>query len=127
MEKLTRITTDAVPEPASGNFCNALQVGGQLFISGMTADDPGTDAYGQSVSCLAKIQALVEAAGGTLDDIVKITVFLTSMDHREAFTRARAEFFPGRKPCSSLIGIAALADPDLVVEVEAVAFIGAGS
>ncbi len=49
------------------------------------------------------------------------------MDHREAFTRARAEFFPGRKPCSSLIGIAALADPDLVVEVEAVAFIGAGS
>ncbi|MDH3532999.1 MAG: RidA family protein [Gammaproteobacteria bacterium] len=127
MDKLLQVTTDDVPEPEAGNFCNALKVGKQVFMSGMTASDPTGDAYAQSLSCLQKIRALVEAAGGTMADIVKITVFLTDIAHRTEFSRARAEFFPGRKPCSTLIAISALAHPGLVVEVEAVAFIGAGA
>lgn len=126
MDKLTQITTDAVPEPEGNNFCNALKLGNQLFMSGMIASDPDGDAYAQSVSCLEKIQALVEAAGGKMADVAKITVFLTNIENRTEFSRARSEFFPGRKPCSTLVGINALARAGAVVEVEAVALIGAG-
>ena len=125
MNKLLQITSDAVPEPEAGNFCNALRLGNQLFMSGMTASEPGGDAYAQSQSCLEKIQALVEAAGGRMADVAKITVFLTDIAYRTEFSRARAEFFPGRKPCSTLVAISALAHPELVVEVEAMAIIGA--
>lgn len=126
MDKLAQIISDVVPEPDGNNFCNALRLGNQLFMSGMTASDSTGDAYAQSLSCLEKIQALVEAAGGKITDVAKITVFLTDIEHRTEFSRARAEIFLGRKPCSSLVGIKALARPGLVVEVEATAFIGAG-
>lgn len=126
MDKITQVTAPAAPEPPSRNFSNCLKVGKQVFLSGMTAADPDADPYQQSKSCLGKVQALVEAAGGKMADVVKITVFVTDISHRDAFSRAREEFFPGRKPCSSLIGIKSLARPGLVVEVEAIAVIGAG-
>jgi len=127
MDKLMQICSDAVPEPEGNNFTNCLKVGSQLYLSGMIATDPEADAYAQSVSCLEKIQALVEAAGGTMSDVVKISVFLTDIKHRAAFSKARAEFFPGRKPCSTMVGISALARSGLVVEVEAIAHIGASA
>lgn len=126
MHKITQVTAPGAPEPEAGNFSNCLKVGSQLFMSGMTASDPGGNAYTQSVSCLQKVEALVEAAGGRMSDVVKITVFLTDIGHRAEFSKAREEFFPGRKPCSSLIGIKSLARPGLTVEIEAMAIIGAG-
>jgi enamine deaminase RidA (YjgF/YER057c/UK114 family) len=126
MEKIRQVTASAAQEPEARNFSNCLKVGNQLFLSGMTASDPKADAYNQSYSCLNKIEALVTAAGGKMSDIVKITVFLTDIEIRGEFSRARQEFFPERKPCSSLIGIKSLAQPGLVVEVEAIAIIGAG-
>lgn len=126
MDKIKQITAAAAPEPVNRNFTNCLKVGNQLFLSGMTASDASADAYAQSVSCLGKIKALVEAGGGQMTDVVKITVFVTDIAHRSEFSRARAEFFPGRKPCSTMVGITALAQPGLVVEVEAIAIIGAG-
>ena len=126
MEFIKQITTPEVPEPEGNNFTNCLKVGKQVFLSGMIASDPQTDAYHQSVSCLTKVNALVEAAGGKMSDVVKITVFLTDIEHRLDFSRARSEFFPGRKPCSTLVGITSLAKPGLLVEVEAVAIIGEG-
>lgn len=127
MDKIMQITSRVVPEPEGNNFTNCLKVGNQLYLSGMISGDPDADAYTQSVSCLEKIRILVEAAGGTMSDVVKITVFLTDIAHRAAFSQARAEFFPGRKPCSTLVGISSLAHPGLVVEVEAIAHIGASA
>ena len=124
---IKQIAAVGAPEPDNKNFTNCLLVGNQLFLSGMIASDAKADAYTQSVSCLGKIKALVEAAGGSMNDVVKITVFLTDIAYRNDFSRARAEFFPGRKPCSTMVGITALAQPGLVVEVEAIAMIGAGS
>jgi enamine deaminase RidA (YjgF/YER057c/UK114 family) len=126
MDKITQIIASAVPEPEGNNFTNCLKVGNQLILSGMTASDPDGDAYAQSASCLQKIKALVEAAGGDMTDVVKITVYLTDISHRTAFSKARSEFFPGRKPCSTLVGINSLARPGLLIEVEASAYIGAG-
>lgn len=127
MESITQITSSEVPEPEGNNFSNCLKIGKQLFLSGMIASDQQTDAYSQSVSCLSKIKSLIEAAGGNISDVVKITVFLTDINYRTDFSRARSEFFPGRKPCSTLVGISSLANPGLVVEVEAIAIIGAGN
>lgn len=59
-------------------------------------------------------------------DVVKITIYLTDMKHRAEFGRARAEYFSGRMPCSTLVEVGALAQPGLVVEVDAMAILNAG-
>ena len=67
---------------------------------------------------------VVEAAGGTIQDIVKVNTYLTDLRYREELARIRAEFFPdGKLPASTLVGVAGLADPDMLVEIEAVAVI----
>ena len=124
---LEQIISPSVPEPEPNIFSNCLISGKQLYMSGMTAGDgkggilgDGTP-YDQSRQCLIKIKYLLEAAGCTLNDVVKLTIYLTAIHDRAEFGRARAEFFKGVMPCSTLVGITALAQPNLVVEVDAVA------
>jgi 2-iminobutanoate/2-iminopropanoate deaminase len=69
---------------------------------------------------------LIEAAGGTADDVVKLTVYLCDMDRRADFSIARREVFAEPLPCSTLVGINALIGADLLVEVDAVAMIRSG-
>jgi enamine deaminase RidA (YjgF/YER057c/UK114 family) len=68
----------------------------------------------------------MEAAGGTMDDIVKVLIFVTDIKRREEVWKARREFFTGDFPASTLVEARALAAPELLVEVEATAIIGAG-
>lgn len=130
--KIEQIFTPEVPEPPANIFSNCLRVGDQIFLSGMTANDGhgGTigdgSAYDQSRACLEKIKSVLEAAGSSMDHIVKMVVYVTDMTHREAFGKARAEFFPDHKPCSTLVGITELAQPGLVIEVDVTAFVGTG-
>lgn len=132
MARKRKIDCAAVPEPPAGSFTNCLEVGGQVFISGMTAGDGAggivgdASPFGQSATCLGRIRALIEAAGGTMADVVKLTVFLTDIADRSEFSRARREVFSGIMPCSTLVAIGSLAQPGLVVEVEALALLGAG-
>ena len=86
----------------------------------------GNDPYEQAKIVFGYIKALMEAAGGKMNDIVKITVFLSDMRHQPAVWKARREFFTGAFPCSTLVAVAALFLPQLLVEIEAVGFIGAG-
>ena len=124
-----QIISPHVSEPEPNIYSNCLISGDQLYMSGMTAGD-GKDGvlgdgtpFDQSRQCLFKIKNLVEAAGCTLDDVVKLTIYLTDIHDRVEFGRARAEFFKGVMPCSTLVGITALAQPGLVVEVDAVALL----
>lgn len=126
MDKMTKISVSGVPEPKDNIYSNGLMVGNQLILSGMVASDPSADPYTQSVQCLEKVKKLVGAAGGKMADVVKLTIYLTDMAYRPDFGRARSEFFSGRMPCSTLVAISALAQPGCVVEVDAMAFIGAG-
>ena len=71
-----------------------------------------------------KIRHLVEAAGGNMADIMKVTIFVTDITQREKVWQARREFFTGNFPASTLVQVAALATPALKVEIEAVAHIG---
>jgi len=127
MDKITKTSVTGVPEPEGNIYSNCLKVGNQLFLSGMLADEFSGGIYEQATQCFDKIKRLVEGAGGRMEDIIKLNVYLTDMADRPDFGRARGEFLSGRMPCSTLVAVSALANPDAVVEVEAVAFIGAGT
>lgn len=132
MAEMKRVYSEHVKEPKAGTWSNCKVVGDQFFISGMTAHDleggltGGPAMYDQAKQCFIKIRHLVEAAGGKMNDIVKVNIFVTDIKEREDVWRARAEFFTGDFPVSTLVQISALATPALKVEIEAVGFIGAG-
>jgi 2-iminobutanoate/2-iminopropanoate deaminase len=129
--RIRRITSPEVPEPQPGTWSNCLLVDGIAYVAGMIASDKdgnilGGGEYEQAKAIFAKIRHLVEAAGGTMGDVVKVTIFVTDIKRREEVWRARREVFTGNFPTSTLVEVRALATPAVKVEVEAVAFIGAG-
>jgi len=125
MSKIVRVTSPEVPEPAPGTWSNCLVVNGVAYLAGMTAGGMEGDEYAQAKVIFAKIRHLVEAAGGSMADILKVTIFVTDITQREKVWQARREFFTGNFPASTLVQVAALANPSLKVEIEAVAYIGA--
>jgi 2-iminobutanoate/2-iminopropanoate deaminase len=127
MSSITRVISPEVSEPPAGTWSNCLVVNGIAYLAGMTARG-GTelDEYAQVKAIFTKIRHLVEAAGGGMADVVKVTIFVTDISQREKVWQARREFFAGNFPASTLVQVAALADPSLKVEIEAVAHIGAG-
>jgi len=125
MSKVVRITSPEVPEPPAGTWSNCLFVNGVAYLAGMTAGGAEGDEYAQAKVIFTKIQHLVEAAGGSMANIVKVTIFVTDITQREKVWQARREFFTGNFPASTLVQVAALANPSLKVEIEAVAHIGA--
>jgi 2-iminobutanoate/2-iminopropanoate deaminase len=132
MSTIHRVVSPLVAEPPEGTWSNCLLVNGIAYVAGMTAwgrDRTSVDAadeYEQARTIFGKIRALLEAAGGTMADVVKVTIFVTDISKREEVWRARREFFSGDFPASTLVQAAALAHPSLKVEIEAVAHIGAG-
>ena len=124
MSSIVRATSPHVPEPQPGTWSNCLVAGGVAYLAGMTGT--GEDEYAQSKAIFTKIKHMVEAAGGSMADIVKVTIFVTDIKEREKVWQARREFFTGNFPASTLVQVAALATPSLKVEIEAVAHIGAG-
>jgi 2-iminobutanoate/2-iminopropanoate deaminase len=126
MSKIDRVVSPEVSEPPAGTWSNCLAVNGVAYLAGMTAGGAEGDEYAQSKVIFTKIRHLVEAAGGSMADIVKVTIFVTDITQREKVWQARREFFTGNFPASTLVQVAALANPSLKVEIEAVAHIGAG-
>jgi enamine deaminase RidA (YjgF/YER057c/UK114 family) len=130
---MKRVVSPTVREPKPKTWSNCKIVGNQVFISGMTAHDlegravGGDSMYAQSMETFRKIRDLMVAAGGTMDDIVKVNIFVTDIREREEVWRARAEYFSGDFPCSTLVEVSGLATPALKVEIEAVGFIGASA
>ena len=123
MSSIVRTVSPEVAEPPASTWSNCLVVGGTAYLAGMTAR--GADEYTQAKAIFAKIRHLIEAAGGSMADIVKVTIFVTDITQRERVWQARREFFTGNFPASTLVQVAALATPDLKVEIEAFAHIGA--
>lgn len=120
-----------VPEGLAANpaFSPGVRVGDLLFVSGQVAQDGNGNIVGigdceaQTRQVMARIQTIVEAAGATLADVVKITTFLVNLDDYPAFSRVRSETFPASPPASSTVVVAALVRPEFLVEVEAVVHI----
>ena len=100
-----------------------------LFLSGQVAytADGGVacrgDFNGQARGAYAAIKAHVESQGGTMASIVKITTYVTDMKHRIDLAPIREEYFGKKGPASTLVQISALAHPDWMIEIEAIAVI----
>ena len=129
--QITRVVSAKVPEPAPGTWSNCLTVNGVAYVAGMIArGEDGKivagDEYDQAKAIFAKISHLIEAAGGTMADVVKVVIFVTDISQREKVWRARREVFRGDFPVSTLVQVAALAEPSVKVEIEAIAHLGAG-
>ncbi len=125
--RFRRVVAAGAPEPPPGLFSNCLVAGDTIYVSGQHAGGVGgapegdRSMAGQTRTTLAKIKALLEAAGATMDDVVKLTVFTTDIAQRAAISEARRAFFAGDFPCSTLVEIKGLVHPDLLIEIEAVA------
>lgn len=125
-----RIQASQLTELASASWSNALLIGNEVVMSGMTGH-PATrnaalagaplGAYEQTLLVLNKALALVEAAGGHIGNIYRLTVYLTAIADKDEVGRARREFFKdfAHFPTSTLVETSALVFPELVVEIEA--------
>lgn len=101
---------------------NALVfVSGQAAISAEGALVGEGDFAAQARQVFRNLATVVEQAGATLESVVKLTVFLTDMRTLPEYTRIKSEFFGGEQPASTAVEVAALARPELLVEVEALA------
>ena len=127
MEKKV-ITAPGLPKPL-GVYSQAVKVRANqfLFVSGTTArDEQGNivgkgDPRAQTRQVLENIKKILDEAGGTFESIVKVTVFITDMRHFREIHEVRAEYFKKDFPASALVQVSALASPDLLIEMEAVA------
>jgi len=81
------------------------------------------DVAGQARQVLANVQAVLAEAGTTLDDVIKLTIFTTDIRFRDTINQVRSEIFKPPYPASTQVAVAALADPDWLLEIEAVAFV----
>jgi 2-iminobutanoate/2-iminopropanoate deaminase len=127
-----KITAEGVAVPGAP-FTSAIAVtsGTMVHTSGFMARDPENgkilhpgDAERQTLECFGKIEKVLKAAGGTLDDIVKMTVFLRNTSDYEAMNRARRSRLTGIDYASSTV-ITGLVAEEALVEIECVAVIGA--
>ena len=130
--KKQRVRDAAAGEPPDRTWSNCLVIDKHVYIAGMTSRSDefdtivGEDAYEQSKIIFDKIKALIEAAGGSMADIVKVNIFLTDVNDRQQVWEARREYFRGDFPVSTLLEISKLVHPDMLVEIEAVGILGAG-
>ena len=124
-QAVRRVECQGVAEPAGASWSNALLIGREVVMSGMTAHpasrEANLDCYAQTLVVLGKIQALVEAAGGHIGTIYRLTVYLTDIADKDQVGRARRDFFGGQAvfPTSTLVAVSALVFPELRVEIEA--------
>ena len=125
-----RYCAKAVFDPPS--YSQGVKVSGPgtfLYVSGQISQDSKGHIVGrgdfpaQARQVLKNLKGMVEAGGGKLSDVVKLTFFLTDVRYRQDLVAIREEFFGPKLPASTLITTPALAHPDYLIEIEAVAFV----
>ena len=122
-ERKPVIPPGSAPNPA---LSPGVVVGDLLFVSGHVSTDSGGtvvgegDAEAQTRQVMANIQAVVTAAGGKMEDVAKITCFITDIAYYPGYSKVRSETWPKAPPASSTVVVAGLVRPEFLVEVEAI-------
>jgi enamine deaminase RidA (YjgF/YER057c/UK114 family) len=111
-------------------YSRAVRAGNLVLVAGTTAvDEDGVvrgigDAGAQAAFVLDRIAAALEVAGARMDQVVRTRMYVTDVSHSEAVGRAHAACFAEHPPASTMVAVAALIDPRMLVEIEAVAYVG---
>ena len=126
-----QITSSALAKP-NGHFsqATAIEARGRLaFISGMTARAADGSIVGignveaQTRQVCQNLKAAVEEAGGTLDDICRVDVYVRNMEHFSVIHKVRQEFFKAPLPASTMVEVSKMVSPDYLIEISAIAVI----
>ena len=126
------LRSDKIRQP-SGHFSQAIAIeakGKLVFISGMTARRAdGTiagigDIEGQTRQVCENLKAALEAAGGTMDDICRVDVYVRNMEHFDKIHKVRREYFGSPPPASTMVEVTKMTSPDYLIEINAIAVIG---
>ena len=126
MPEREEFRVDGLNEPIS-HYTDAVRFGDLLFISGIAPVDENTNLVGgddvgaQTRRLFENMDRILKAAGASFGDILKVVVYLTDVNDREAVNAVRQEFFGDARPASTLIGVAQLVVPGMKVEIDAVA------
>jgi enamine deaminase RidA (YjgF/YER057c/UK114 family) len=121
-----KVSTDAKWEPIVG-YSRAVAAGDYVFVTGCTSIDgaefvhPG-DAHAQTRQAIANVAAALARLGCGLAEVVRTRMFVTDISRWEEYGRAHGEAFGDVMPATSMIGVSALIDPRMLVELEAVAY-----
>ena len=124
-----QITSEKIRQP-SGHFSQATTIearGRLVFISGMTARRADGSIAGvgdieaQTRQVCENLKAAVEAAGGSLDDICRVDVYVRNMEHFETIHKVRREYFRPPAPASTMVEVTKMTSPDYLIEINAIA------
>src|SRR5215468_1631579 len=128
----TQIVSPKLRQP-SGHFSHATMIearGRLVFISGMTARRAdGTiagigDIEAQTRQVCENVKSAVEQAGGSLDDICRVDVFVRNMEHFDQIHKVRREYFKPPAPASTMVEVCKMTSPEYLIEMSAMAVIG---
>ena len=124
----TLIRAKGLAEPIS-HYSDAVRAGNTIYVSGQAAvDEHGhlvgrDDVVAQTRKVLDNMTLVLAAAGATLDDVTKVTVYLANVADRPRVNEVRKAYFKDNKPASTLIGIKEFAIEGMLVEIEAIAVV----
>jgi reactive intermediate/imine deaminase len=127
-----QVTTSRVREPM-GHFSQAIAIeakGKLVFISGMTARRPDGsiagigDVEAQTRQVCENLKAAVEAAGGTMEDICRVDVYVRNIEHFDKIHKVRREYFKAPAPASTMVEVTKMVSPEYLIEINAIAVIG---
>jgi 2-iminobutanoate/2-iminopropanoate deaminase len=114
------------------SHATAIEATGRfVFVSGMTARRPDGSIAGigditeQTKQVCENVKAAVEAAGGTLDDVCRVDVYVRNMEHFEAIHKVRAQYFKPPLPASTMVEVTKMTSPDYLIEISAIAVLPA--